>query len=976
MAYLTAKDPVRLAVRRALFLGVLTVSVSQVNLAHSQQNSSDDVVEEVVVTGSRLLRNRDFVAASPIQTVSHEEIQFSGNVTLEDTLNRYPQLNPDNTGTVNQSGGAGVLTADLRGLGAVRTLVLVDGKRYTPGDVTGLVDLATIPDMLIQRAEIITGGASAVYGSDAIAGAVNFLLIDDFEGAEVRYQYGQTAESDGENNKIDILLGVNAPDGRGNVTLNASYTKRDPVFMGDRAFSRQPLLADSTGKLNNFGSGNIPGGLIGVPSSDFGLIQGVDLTNSNGSCPGAIQGVRFGDNGTPFPFCRPTEQYNYAAPNFLLRPLERWQISALGHYEVGANIEAYAQAFYTKKENEFQQAPEAVSPTGFGLETGTVLIPDPANNPLYPQPLRDFFAANAAYFDSDGDGIYTVRRTSRRFEEFGPRNTHIISDSMSLTGGLKGALTIGGNDWQWDAFYQYQRSDYNLNQQGRLSQTRTTLGLDVEVVNGVPQCAVDLLNCVPVNIFGTDTLTPEMADFLKVTTGREDSFDRNVAGATITGDLFELPAGAVATAFGLEWRAESFLTVPDESSRSGDLGGVAPIINGGDFDVKEIFAEARFPIFADLPGVDSLAVEAAIRYSDYSTIDGVTTWKAGLDWAVNDWLRARASYNVAIRAPNLDELYGAPSSGFVGGVDPCVVDNNPTPAIKQVCVAQGVPPAIVDNLQVGASQGWSAFSGGNINLNEEESDTLSVGFVLTPQFLDGLSVAVDYFDIKVDGAINQVSSQALVNSCFQTLNINSVACQSITRLSTGNIDRVNAPLLNLATREASGVDLQVSYVVDLPDAVAIAGHTSSLDIRFSSTWQFEDSAVALAGQPGIDCAGFYGGSCSSDSVRITPDYRGLLSATWNAGPLSIGTRIELIGDLELSADAFPNQNGTLDSIFYWDLDGRYRFTEKVEAFLGIQNVADEQPPVIGFRAGGDSNTNIPLFDPLGRSYFGGVSVRF
>ncbi|MDH4047954.1 MAG: TonB-dependent receptor [Gammaproteobacteria bacterium] len=976
MAHLTAKDPVRFAVRRALLLGAIAVSVSQGNVALAQQNNPDDALEEVVVTGSRLLRNRDFIAASPVQTVSLEEIQFSGNVTLEDTLNEFPQLNPDNTGTVNQSGGSGVLSADLRGLGAVRTLVLVDGKRYVPGDVTGLVDLATVPDMLVQRVEIITGGASAVYGSDAIAGAVNFILRDDFEGAEVRYQYGQTGESDGENNKVDILLGANAADGRGNVTIHASYTKRDPVFMGDRAFSQQPLLADSTGQLNNFGSGNIPGGLIGVPSSDFGLIQGVDLTNSNGSCPGAIQGVRFGDDGSPFPFCRPTEQYNYAAPNFLLRPLERWQVSALGSYDVGQNVEAYAQLFYTKKENEFQQAPEAVSPTGFGLETGTVLIPDPAANPLYPQPLRDFFAANAAYFDADGDGIYTVTRTSRRFEEFGPRNTSILSDSLSLTGGLKGSLSFSDKDWKWDAFYQFQRSDYNLNQQGRLSQTRTTLGLDVVIVNGEPQCAVDLLNCVPVNIFGTNTLTPEMADFLQVTTGREDKFDRKVAGATIAGELFELPAGAVSTAFGLEWRDESFSTVPDESARSGDLGGVPPIINGGDIDVAEVFAEARFPIVQDLPGIQSLAIEAAVRYSDYSTIDGVTTWKAGLDWGVNDWVRARASYNVAIRAPNLDELFGAPSSGFVGGVDPCVVDNNPTPEIKQVCIAQGVPPAIVDNLQVGASQGWSAFSGGNINLSEEESDTFSVGFVLTPSFLEGLSVAVDYFDITVDGAINQVSSQALVNSCFQTLDINSIACQSITRLSTGNIDRVNAPLLNLATREVSGVDLQVSYVVDLPDSMAIAGHASQLDLRFVSTWQFDDRSVALAGQPGIDCAGFYGGSCSSDSVRITPDFRGLLTANWNSGPLSLGTQIRMIGDLDLSADAFPNQNGTLDAVYYWDLDGRYRFSEKIEAFIGVTNVTDKQPPVIGFRAGGDSNTNIPLFDPLGRRFFGGVTVRF
>lgn len=974
MSSLDKVTPVRNAVRRALLLGAIVSSASYAPAALSQDESG--AIEEVVVTGSRLLRNRDLVAASPVQTVGLEDIQFSGNVTIEDTLNQFPQLTPDNTGTVNQSGGAGVLSADLRGLGAVRTLVLVDGRRFVPGDVTGLVDLGTVPDMLVERVEIITGGASAVYGSDAIAGAVNFILRDDFEGAEVRYQYGETGEGDGQNNKVDLLLGVNSPDNAGNVSLHASFTRRDPVFMGDREFSRQPYLADADGVLQPFGSGNIPGGLIGIPSSDFGLIQGVDLTNADGSCPGPIQGIRFGEDSQPFPFCRPTEQYNYAAPNFLLRPLERWQATALGHYELGKGIEAYAQVFYTKKENSFQMAAEAINVTTFGQETGTLLIPDAGNNPIFSQTLQDFFTANAGYFDPDNDGVYTVRNVGRRFEEFGPRNTTITSDSYSVTGGLRGDFALGENNWRWDTFYQFQRSDYNLNQVGLLSRSRTTLGLDVEIVDGEARCRVELLGCVPVNIFGTDALTPEMAEFLKTSSGREDTFERKVFGATLAGDLFDLPAGPVSTAFGVEWREESFLTVPDESARAGDLGAVPPIINGGELDIAEVFAEARFPLLRDLPAIESLALETAMRYSDYSTIDGVTTWKAGLDWGVNDWARIRASFNRAIRAPNLDELFGAPGQGFVGGVDPCVVDNNPTQAIKDLCVQQGVPPAIVDNLQVGASQGWSARSGGNINLNEEESDTFTVGFVLTPPIVEGLSIAVDYFDITVDQAISQVSSQALVNSCFQTLDINSTACQSITRLSTGNIDRVDAPLLNIAEREVTGVDVQANYRTDLPDALALPGNSATLDLRFVSTWQLDDTTLALAGQPPIDCAGYYGGSCSSDSTRITPDFRGLVSADWRTGPLSVGVTVRMIGDLKIAADSGPNENGTLDPWYYWDLNGVYQFGDQVEFFAGINNIADKQPPVLGFQAGGDSNTNIPLFDPLGRRFFGGITVRF
>ncbi|NJO12779.1 MAG: TonB-dependent receptor [Gammaproteobacteria bacterium] len=691
------------------------------------------------MTGSRLLRSRDLVEVSPVQTVDFEEIRLSGNVTLEDTLNAFPQLNPDNTGTVNQSGGAGVLSADLRGLGAVRTLVLVDGRRYIPADVTGLVDLSTIPDGLVERVEIITGGASAVYGSDAIAGAVNFILKDDFEGAEFRAQYGETSRGDGQNRKLDLLLGVNTDDGRGNATVHASYTNRDPVFMGDRAFSRQPLLENAQGRLVNFGSGNIPGGLIGISAANAPLIQGVDLTNANGACPGAIQGVRFGANGQPFPFCRPTEQYNYAAVNFLLRPFERWQVSTTGHYDFTERVQGYAQFFYTKKENEFQQAPEAVSPTSSGQETGTVLITNADTNPLYPQALRDFFAANRSFFDSNNDGIFVVRSTSRRFEEFGPRNTSITADSFNLTSGLRGDLNFGEQNWKWDAFFQFSRSDVEFIQTGLLSRSRTTLGLDSILVGGQPACRTNLLGCVPVNIFGTNTLTPQMADFLSVQTGRTEEFLRKMSGASLAGDLFDLPAGPVAAAVGLEWRREEFESVPDEISSSGDLTSqaIAPRYNQGDFEIFELFAEFRVPLLVDLPAIKGLAIEGAVRQSDYSTIDTVVTWKGLLDWEITDWVRVRGGLSRAIRAPNLNELFAQPGAGFTGGVDPCWITSTPTAAEQQLCIQQGVPASTLPTFVPGASQGWNALSGGNPNLQEEEADTFTAGVVFTSDILGG-----------------------------------------------------------------------------------------------------------------------------------------------------------------------------------------------------------------------------------------------
>jgi iron complex outermembrane recepter protein len=980
---MTQSKVLRTAVRRVLVTGLCASAASLGMVSVNAQESGAElnpIVEEIVVTGSRLRRSRDLVSVSPVQTIDLETIQASGNVTLEGTLNKYPQLKPDNTSTTNQSGGTGVLTANLRGLGAVRTLVLVDGRRFVPADVTGLTDLGTIPDVLIQRVEVVTGGASAVYGSDAIAGAVNFVLRDDFEGVEFRAQYGETERGDGAFKKYDFLLGGNFHDGRGNTTMHASYTERDPVFFGDRAFSRQPLLADATGKLLPFGVGTIPGGLIGVSAADLDKIQGVDLLNTDGACPGPIQGVRFSDGSIPQPFCRPVDQFNYAPPNYLLRPLERWQVTALGHYDITPSITAYGQAFYTKRDNAWQQAPEALNPASPGQEPGTLLIPGADVNPLFSEPLRDFFAANRDFFDPNDTGVFTVRNVSWQIAEFGPRNTRSVSDSFNITSGFRGTVPLVGNDWDWDVFYQFARADVNVTQVGRLSRSRLTLGLDVEVVDGVPRCrSGDLLNCVPVSIFGTDALTDEMVNFLRVSTGQQDQFTRKVAGATIAGDLFSLPAGPVATAFGMEWREEDFSTVPSPTALAGDLGtvGVTPIINSGAFDIVEVFGEARIPIVEDLPGVRSLAAEVAVRFADYSTIGSVTAWKGALDWQIVESVRARASLSRAIRAPNLNELYGAPSSGFTGGVDPCLAVNNPTPAQKDLCVAQGVPPELRDTLQVGASQGFFVTSGGNLGLSEEEADTFTVGAIVIPDRLPRLSVALDYFEITVDDAIAQVGGQALVNSCFQTLDAGGAACQSITRLSSGHISVVEAPLLNVSRRRVSGVDLQANYAFDdLPGFMSLPDRAASLDLSIAATRQFKDETTVLAGQPTVDCAGYYGGPCSSDSVRITPDFSALVRARWTSGPLDIGLEMSHIGRLRLHPNAFPNENGTLGSRNYFDLTAGFQLFATTRLFGGISNLFDKQPPVLGFRAGGDHSTNPQLFDPLGRRYFAGITVGF
>jgi iron complex outermembrane recepter protein len=933
--------------------------------------------EDVVVTGSRLAR-RDLTATSPITTVGAETLQAQGAVTLETALNQFPQLAPDTTSSTNQSGGSGVLSVDLRSLGAVRTLVLVDGRRYMPGDVTGITDLATIPDLLVERVEIITGGASAVYGSDAVAGAVNFVLKRNFEGVLGQYQYGETSRGDGASHKADLVFGLNSGNGRGNVTGYFSYTRRDEVLMGNRAFSANPLLADAQGRFQPFGSGNIPGGLIGLNTAQIPQISGVpDLNNASGACPVANVGIRFGPQGQPLPFCRPRDQFNYAAPNFLLRPLERYQAAVSAHYELTDGIEAYGQFFFAKKENAFQQAAEAVNPSSSGQQAGTVLIPNADTNPLFTPQLRAFFAANRSFFDPNNTGVFTLRNVGRRFEEFGPRTVRFTTDAFLATGGLRGDFDIGGNNWRWDAFYQYSRTDEDQLRQNLLSRSRTTAGLDVVVNNGQPACRTqNIPGCVPVNIFGTETLTAAQAAFLSVDTTTASSFTREVAGASLAGDLFSLPAGKVATAFGVEYRREGFQITPDEVALSNDLAAIniAPIVNSGAIDVREVFGEIRIPLLRDIPLIQSLALEGAVRYADYSTIGGVTTWKGAVDWQITDWARFRGNYSRAIRAPNLNELYAPVQQGFIGGIDPCVRSRNPTAAQKQVCLAQGVPAQFIDTLEVAQSQGFNVQSGGNLNLTEETADTLTLGLVLTP--LRGLSITFDYFDIKVTDAISQVDAQLLVNNCFQTLDTNGVPCRSITRNTSGNILSVEAPLLNIAERKVRGLDVGLTYTTVLPGWANLWSDSSRLDVQFVGSVQFEDSNIPLPGQPAVECAGFYGGPCSSDAVRITPDFRGFLGINYVAGPISINNQIRYIDDLELSPLSPPTQSNTLDPEAYWDIAIRARVLDKVELFGGVNNVLDNQPPILGFAAGGDSNTNPQLFDVIGRQYFVGASVKF
>lgn len=952
-------------------LGICGLIMTATPSALAQEEGA---VEEIVVTGSRLVR-RDLDAPSPVVVLTAAQVQNAGNVTIEETLNEMPQLASDNTSSVNSGGGSGILTADLRGLDAVRTLVLVNGRRFAPADSRGLTDLTSIPDALVKRVDIMTGGASAVYGSDAIAGAINFILKDDFEGLEFGYYGGETFDGDATTQKFDLTIGGNFLDGRGNAVVSGSYTDRGEIFFADRSYSAISLF-ESGGALVPGGSSNLPGTRISFNSAQLAALNGLPFDPAT-ACPGTIGGVRFGDNGVVVPFCDPEDRYNFAPDNYLLRPLERVQFSALGHLDINDYLTMYSELYFMENRNEWQQAPNAGGLQTSGAPSGTYLIPDYAVNPVLFPATRQFLIDNPAAFDPDGDGTAEIIQTGRRSVETGPRNYKYDRTSYNTTVGLKGSFEAGNSTWDWDTFFQYQRAKTDEDIAGQLSSLRVALASDVTVDPMAPggvRCTNEFVGCVPANFFGLNSLTPAAAAFISPNHGVTNVLERQVYGGFISGDLIEMPAGPLAVGIGFEEREDDYQFRPDTAAQGGEFSTEPQPPITASIDVTEFFGEARVPILSGAPGAEYLGLELAARSSDYSTIGRVSTWKAGIEWSPVEWLRFRTAFNQAIRSPNLDELFATENVGFSAGDDPCDQDLSPTAQQKALCVEQGILASEIDTFDQ-INVGFGTRSGGNPNLKEEEADTWTIGAVVSPPFMEGLNFTVDYYSIEISSAINQLSAQEVVNSCFRASNLDnsSDTCQAIHRFSSGQIDFVDARSLNVAKITATGLDFQADYSWDLGDTLAPFG-AATLDLQFIASWAFENEKVAEPGQPGLDCLGYFGGSCSGFNVFMQPDSKYIFNASYVSGEFFGRFQWRNIPGLDL----FPGANNavkSIDSVNYLDLNFDYTFAERYTVFLGIDNLLDDEPPIVGFSLAGDANVDISLYDTLGRRYYGGIRIR-
>ncbi|MGH6694782.1 TonB-dependent receptor domain-containing protein [Sphingopyxis sp.] len=911
-----------------------------------------DAPETIVVTGSRIARP-DLTANSPISVVSAEDITLTGARNPEEFLRDLPQVVPA-IGSQSNNGNAGVATIDLRNLLEQRTLVLVNSKRFVPYDADGIVDVGMIPTALVQRVEIITGGASAVYGSDAIAGVVNFILNDKFEGLELDAQYGITQRGDAGAADFSITAGGNFADNRGNAVLSLTYTDQQALTQAKRKVS---AVAQNSVNLGAQGSS----------------------TDVDGKIDGLAGGrVEFGPGGA----IRPSAgSFNFAPFNLFQVPEKKFTATALISYEVSPAVEFFARMSFAHS-----RIKTVVAPTG---TFGNPLQINYRDNPFLADSARPIFAAN----DPDGDGIVQVD-FFRRLVELGTRDSEFENTVYQAVGGFRGDLSDNLN---YEVFAQYGRTNRTQNfindnnytkvQQGVLSRRNP--------VTGVIEC-IDLSNgCVPVNIFGPDTLTPAMADYIRLDLQENNQTSQFVTGASLAGDLFTLPwaTNAAGFAIGVEYRKEQGKARPDANYEA----GIAPGFGSSSrvdaaYDVKEAFVEARIPIVEDRPFFHSFSLEAGFRYSDYSSrVNGAagnsfsnSTWKIGGEWAPVEDFRFRALYSRAARAPNLTEI-GLPRTSGTGDAnfDPCAGANPVGKAeLTALCIATGVPASQIGFVTTIEDLGGqiNIFEAGNRDLTPEVANTLTFGVVAQPRFLPGFTATVDYYDIKVKNAILEPPEQDVIDGCYNVeKNASGVYCSRIFRSDSGGLAGganfgVDTTRLNGAVVLRRGIDFSATYRFD------IGNGRLSLGINGSRVLKSVDQTDPIL--PALDCVGLVGSAC----LRPEPKWRFVQTTSYKNGPLTLQLRWRYLGRVAQEAIAFGAADPSdfavpaIGARHYFDLSGTAEVSEAFTLRAGILNLLDKDPPLVGNTYGGTAensgNTFPSTYDPLGRRFFVGATLKF
>ena len=972
---------------------------------------AQDEDDTIIVTGSRL-NQANLNSPSPVFQLDAGEIDTRGTTRIEDLVNILPQAFASQTSNL-ANGSNGTSSLDLRGLGATRTLVLVDGKRLPFASASAAtVNLDLIPAQLVERIDIVTGGASAVYGSDAVAGVANFILRRDFEGFEVDGQVSVNqdgnsnefvaallnsnnidvpgSELDGRNVSVSALFGANTPDGRGNVTVFLAYQDQNEIRQDARDFSACAFGTSAP-------AANVVGGVGCVGSSTFRrfFTPGGDFFLT--------------ENNVLEPFTGAPEQtFNFAPDNFIQRNNERFSINASARYEIFDDVEAYLDLGFTDNQTDSQIA-----------FSGTFFRPFQTNcaNPLLATPtsggstLAAALGCDAAAIAADTDVGLTA---GYRNVTGDPRSSFTGLQTFRLTGGLRGELN---DNWQWDTFAQFSRTTQTDLSTGDLSFADVQDGLFVvDDGNGNAVCRSGNAGCLPFNIFEFNGVTPEAAQFAQGTGIVTGTVEQIVIGGTIGGDVgYTVPwaENGIQTLVGVEYREDSLARLPDQISQIPGGQGLTGVGGGtlaiaGETRVVELFGEVQIPLIEGKPFFEQFGINGAYRYSDY-TVDGngvqngfdSNTFSGGITWQVTPDVRLRGQFQRAFRAPNVFNLFLGQNTGLFnaqagtnGLFDPCAGDFDagtvlPEPTANAAqCAFTGVSAGQFGNIPDNPAGQLNTVTGGNPLLNPEESDTYTFGLVFTPTALPGFNLAVDYFDITLNDALGTIPPQVTLDQCIQTGE--SAFCDLIVRdqfgslfLDNSNFEGIQATTTNIAELGRRGIDFTMNYAFDLADLGA--GDWGSINMQYAATVALENSFVAI---PGItvenECNGLYRGACGGPN----PEYRHRLLTTWQTPwELDVTATWRHFGGVMLdngqsATDGTFAPSGNvlddfLDSANYLDLAFTYPVLEEVTVRAGINNVFGRDPELstVAGTAPGNGNTFPGVYDSAGRFLFFGVNVK-
>ena len=1007
---------VRAALATAAASAVLPSAWSQTAPAAATENPNA-ALEEVVVTGSRIA-SPNLTAISPITSVDAGYISSTNLSRVEDILNNLPMVFAGQNSTVS-NGSDGTASLNLRGLGSNRTLVLVNGRRLGPGQGTGsnASDVNEVPAALIERVDVLTGGASSVYGADAVAGVVNFVLNTHFEGVKIdsSYSYFQhdntndtaqaalAAKGDdmpdhsvntGFGKNVSVLMGSNFADNKGNATFYLTYDKAAAVLEAKYDYAACTLDAARTGLICG-GSGisakNGAGGYFLAYGGAAGFTNTVD-----------------GKTGAFRPYNSAIDSYNFGPLNFYQRPSERWTGGSFLNYHLNDYLTAYGEVMLARNTTHAQVAGSGAFDTAAAI---------PCTDPLLTaQEATAICAAAAAQGNPGGTaGLYINRRNV----EGGGRVLDVTNSTIRAVAGLRGNIVDG---LSFDVYAQRDGTDTIIRNENYFAVDRVQNALNVIMgpallangganpLAGQPECNSVYTgtdpNCVPWNIWVPNGVTPAATTYLSIPLLTDATTIEYVVSGSVTADMatwnIKSPFAneGIKLNVGAEYRSESAVFAPDLASEEGNAEGsngpTTPI--SGTFHVNEIFTELGIPLLDHEPMAESLGLEVGYRYSDYNLGFKTNTYKFGGEWAPTRDFRVRASYARAVRAPNIGELFTPQSVSSDGSVDPCIgpVGANgrvASGATQAQCALTGVTAAQYGHLVNNSGGAYNGLTGGNPNLQPEKADTYSAGFVVTPHSVENLSMSFDYFNIKVQDTIGTVGADTIIDSCIATGEptfcnaIHRDANGSLFRTLNGFITDINTNFGALTTR---GVDTKFNYRLPLADF-------GSLLFNLEVTRLINLGRQPLSGGPSYDCAGYFGQTCGAPNAKWRHVFNTTWATPWSGFDLTARWRFLSGSDSEQISPVAPLTGPNLPltqhikPYSYFDLSADVALYKMFKLQLGVNNVLDKDPPLIAsgrppyasdcptITPNGSScngNTFPGTFDSLGRFFFARVTAQF